>query len=132
MTLDPLQARRDLKRLLANGLLTAVPKRPADQALLLAMAAAHLPAGRELAEPEVNAALKAWLEGISAPFGIDHVTLRRMLVDARYLVRSRSGSTYRVEAARAAEIGEARELDPARVLDEIRDERGQRKQQHAG
>lgn len=70
-------AHRALKRLLANGRLAAVPKRPADQRLLVALAASQIDAHKKWRESEVNDRLKDWLETISEPFGIDHVTLRR-------------------------------------------------------
>ena len=62
--------RRALKRLLANGRLTALPKRPADQELLVAMAASRIEAHRSFHEREVNERLRSWLETISAPIKI--------------------------------------------------------------
>jgi len=123
-------AHKDLKRLLANGRLTAVPKRPADQQLLVALAAAQMEAHRSLLESEVNERLRSWLETISEPFGIDHVTLRRMLVDSRLLTRTTSGSTYQVNAARMEEIDAVRGLEPLEVLAQVQDERDLRKRQH--
>jgi len=127
-------ARKDpavvLRRLLANGPLTGLPARPEDQALLLRLAVARLDASRELREPEVNDALRAWLATFVAPFGIDHVTLRRMLVDARLLRRDRAGSTYAVDAAAADECAALAALDPAAILDEARREREARKRAH--
>jgi hypothetical protein len=123
------QAERDLKRLLANGPLTAIPKRPADQELLVALAVAQFEPERVYTETEVNEKLKAWLESFSEPFGIDHVTLRRTLVDSRLMARTTSGSSYRI-SEKAAAAGELAALDPARILEEIRCERESRKQQH--
>jgi hypothetical protein len=70
-------ARRDLKRLLANGRLTMIPKRPSDQE------------------------------------------------------RSSSGSTYRVNEARAADLDAVRAIDPAAITADIQAERSRRKQQRA-
>jgi len=120
-----------LKRMLANGPLTAVPKRPADQALVAMLAAARLETDREFAETEINERLEAWLDGISEPYGIDHVTLRRMVVDLRLLVRTKSGSAYRVNPEKAAALEALRALEPAAVLADVRAERQARKQQHA-
>ena len=124
-------ALRALRRMLANGLLTAMPKRPADQALLLVMAASRFDARETYLERDVNERLKAWLATISAPFGIDHVTLRRCLVDARILVRTSSGSTYRLNAERVGEIDAIRDIDPGQVLAELRSERDLRKRERA-
>jgi hypothetical protein len=123
-------AHRALKRLLANGRLTAVPKRPGDQQLLVTLAAAQMDADRSLLESEVNERLKSWLEAISEPFGIDHVTLRRMLVDSRLLTRTSSGSMYQVNAARTEEIEAVRGLEPLEVLAQVQSERDLRKRQH--
>lgn len=124
------KAHRTLKRLLANGLLTAVPKRPADQQLLVALAAARFDAHGSYLEREVNERLRTWLETISEPFGIDHVTLRRLLVDSRLLTRTSSGSRYRLNLEKIREIEAVQEINPAEVLAEIRNERDQRKRQH--
>jgi hypothetical protein len=128
---DPreIAAHRALRRLLANGRLVAVPKRPADQALLAELAATQFDADAAYVESDVNDCLRAWLATISEPFGIDHVTLRRMLVDAGLLRRTSTGSAYRVNAQRLADIDAVRNLDPARVLAEIRHERDRRKRQ---
>ena len=122
---------RSLKRMLANGPLTAMPKRSADQALLAVLAASRFETGRDHVEHEVNDRLADWLATISDPYGIDHVTLRRLLVDSRLLGRTTSGSSYRVNPARAAEIAALRDVDPAGVLAAIADERDRRKRTHA-
>jgi len=124
-------AHRALKRLLANGRLTAVPKRPDDQEVLVALAASQLDPQRSWLESEVNERLVTWLDTISEPFGIDHVTLRRMLVDSGLLIRTTSGSTYRINAERLGRIEAVRGIDPAAVLAQVRAERDLRKRQHA-
>ena len=125
-------AHRALKRLLANGRLTGVPKRPADQELLVALAASQIDAHRSCLESEVNERLRNWLAAISEPFGIDHVTLRRMLVDSGLLKRTSSGSMYQINAGRLAEIETIRGIEPADVLAQVRDERDLRKRQRQG
>jgi len=124
-------ALRALRRMLANGLLTAMPKRPADQEILLFLAASRFDANDTYLESDVNGRLKAWLATISEPFGIDHVTLRRCLVDARVLARTKAGSTYRLNADRVGEIDAIRDIDPVRVLAELRSERDLRKRERA-
>lgn len=46
--------------------------------------------GRTYSEKEVNDRLASWCEGGEA----DHITLRRYLVDLRFLVRDNDGCTY--------------------------------------
>ena len=122
---------RTLKRLLANGRLTAVPKRAADQEILLALAASRFGPGETYLEPEVNDLLRTWLQTISEPFGIDHVTFRRMLIDSALLTRSKSGSTYRVNPEKVGHLEEIRDVDAAGVLSQIEHDRDHRKRQHA-
>ena len=122
------RARRDLKRLLANGLLTLLPKRPSDQELVAALAASRFDAQKSYSETEVNDQLVAWLGSISEEYGIDHVTMRRLLVDLRLLVRTSSGSTYQVNEAKATDLDAVRAIDPAAIAAEIQAERSRRKQ----
>jgi hypothetical protein len=115
-----------LRRLLANGPLTAFPSRPEDEQLLLLLAARRFEPRREYREAEVNERLREWLSTFVAPFGFDHVTLRRRLVDTGLLMRDAAGSSYwtlrRVPGM---------DIDPAKVLAAIREERAERKRQHA-
>ena len=122
------RARRDLKRLLANGLLTALPKRPSDQELVAMLAASRFDPRKVHTEAEVNDKLVAWLGSISEEHGIDHVTLRRLLVDLRLLVRTSSGSMYQVNVAKAADLDTVRDIDPAAIAAGIQAERSRRKQ----
>ena len=115
-----------LKRMLANGPLTAYPSRQEDEQLLLLLAGQLFEPRREYREAEVNELLREWLAKFVAPFGFDHVTLRRRLVDTGLLLRDAAGSAYwtlrRVPGL---------DIDPASVLEEIRRERAERKRQHA-
>jgi hypothetical protein len=119
---------RTLRRLLANGPLTAMPRRPADAELLLRLASGRFDASRLYREDEVNQILEAWLATISAQYGIDHVSLRRYLVDMQFLLRDASGSTYKLNHARPV-IRE--NVNPAEILAELQRERAARKRQHA-
>jgi hypothetical protein len=111
--------------MLANGPLTAMPKRPSDQHLIATLAAARFAPGREYRESEVNRILEDWLATFCEPYGIDHVTLRRLLVDSRLLSRTPSGETYRVGATTPTDVA----ADPAAILAAVRAERESRKRQ---
>jgi hypothetical protein len=125
------ETHRALKRMLSNGPLSAVPKRPSDQHLLVALAAAQFEAGRAYTEADVNERLITWLESFCEPYGLDHVTLRRMLVDSRLLSRTKSGSAYEVDRQRVPELEALGAIDPHAVLEEIRREREARKRERA-
>ena len=117
-----------LKRMLANGPLTAIPKRPSDQQFLLTLAAARFELGKSYRESEVNDVLEGWLQTFCEPYGIDHVSFRRMLVDSRLITRTKSGSAY--EAAARPDLAEPLP-EPAQVLEAMRVERESRKRRHA-
>src|ERR1051325_4401892 len=127
MVARPETAHATLKRLFANGPLAALPTRPADLKLLLRLAASRLEPGRSYREAEINELLREWLATFSAPQGIDHVTLRRCLVDFGHLQRDKAGERYRLNPL----FRPAAAANPAAVLDEIRRERAARKRQHA-
>jgi len=123
-----MNAHATLKRLLANGPLTAMPTRRDDVELLLQLAAARFESGRTYGEKDVNESLREWLADLSAPYGIDHVSLRRELVDARLLVRDTSGSEYRLNPRRLRR--DVPDAAPAAILAEIREARAERKRKH--
>ena len=67
----------------------------ADQRLTLALAARCVPdASTALTEPEVNTALKDWLAGTGAMLQVDHVELRRTLIDCGLWQRDGFGHAY--------------------------------------
>jgi Uncharacterized protein conserved in bacteria (DUF2087) len=68
---------------------------PGERSLTLALACTRVPAGVALREADVNAALKAALGDECRCIGVDHVELRRWLVDTGWLVRDGFGREYR-------------------------------------
>ncbi|WP_018685310.1 DUF2087 domain-containing protein [Actinokineospora enzanensis] len=77
-----------LRRYLAHGRVTVLPKRPDDLSAVAAALASLLPDDRELTEPEVNAHL--------AEAGPDTAALRRLLVDLGFLTRQGAAHYRRV------------------------------------
>ena len=67
----------------------------AHQAAALGLAACTLPADVVLREADVNMALKHSLSGSCSFLAVDHVELRRWLVDAGWLSRDGFGREYR-------------------------------------
>jgi hypothetical protein len=113
--------------MLANGPLTALPRRPRDLQMFLTLAAARFEAQRAYSEPQVNELLQAWLGPFASPCGVDHVTVRRCLVDARLLIRNRTGSTYE----RAGRVSVPAGVEPAAIMAEVQLEREKRKRAHS-
>ena len=77
------------------------------QALALGLAWCALPADVALRETEVNAALKRCLAEEGRFLDVDHVELRRWLVDAGWLVRDGFGREYRRVAGAGLSAGNA-------------------------
>lgn len=112
--------------------------RPRDFALMMATASRAFAAGHAYSEREVNDRLRAWLAEPGAMLAVDHVELRRWLVDTGVLCRDGFGRAYepgtpRPDIAAAmvllAECDVAALLTAARAQDAAR--RGARKAQWA-
>jgi hypothetical protein len=118
-----------LARMLKPGPIDSFPKRRADLIVLLALVSARFEAGRAYREDDVNDALVEWLEPFVLPDAIDHVTLRRVLVDEQFLLRNATGTAYRLNAPKleATIDAAARKVDPGAVLADQRRQREERK-----
>ncbi|MYJ75138.1 MAG: DUF2087 domain-containing protein, partial [Gammaproteobacteria bacterium] len=90
------------RRLLQSGRLEAFPRNPDHLHIVLAVAAVGMARRRPYAEWEVNEALADWLDSVRA--AIDHVTLRRRMVDCGFLKRTRNGSRYFLNYGRVVEV----------------------------
>ncbi len=67
----------------------------AQRQAVMALAASALVPGRVYNEPQVNTALKHFLSDAGCFIGVDHVELRRWLVDMGWLARDCWGHEYR-------------------------------------
>jgi hypothetical protein len=85
-----------VRRGLSLGILHA--SRIADFNLMLAVAARAFAAGRSYAEGQVNDILRDWLAHEGSMLSVDHVELRRWLVDCRVLARDDYGRAYALGA----------------------------------
>ena len=121
-----------LTRLLRGGPLRQFPKKQEDLLVVLALAAQALRGSSSLTEPEVNTVLRDWLQGFADPVGMDHVTMRRFLVDYHFLLRSTNGDAYRVNTDLVGLTlnGDARELSPTDILEDLTAERLARRRAH--
>ena len=116
-----------LRNLLRTGTLQRLPTHPQVLDTLLAVATGGLARQRPYAEPEVNEVLSAWLESVRAT--VDHVTLRRRMVDLGFLKRTRDGSRYYLNFGRVTEaIGHCEvEIEAGALIDDIVRERKARR-----
>lgn len=109
-----------------------LPKKALDLNILLFSSVLGLEVGRGYSEGELNAELQRWILSFGSNFGLDHVTLRRFLIDEKYLRRDPAGKAYQLNPA-----GSRFTYDPAVcaldlqvLVAEARQERAKRKQQH--
>lgn len=110
-----------------------LPKRRLDMHILLTSVVLGLDPARRYSERDLNEELQKWVRRFGEGIGLDHVTLRRLLVDSRYLERDSSGASYRLKAGNPAYTFDptVRALDLDRLIDEAVRQRAQRKRLHA-
>ncbi len=74
----------------------AFPRSGRDREIMMLSIALSLDSGRSYTEREINDALNVWRRDVAPAIDIDHVILRRMLVDYGRLERTADGRAYRV------------------------------------
>ena len=74
-----------------------LPKKQKNLHILLISSILNLESNRQYAENELNNELQKWTNCFGNDFGLDHVTLRRYLVDAHYLKRDPAGEYYELQ-----------------------------------
>ena len=116
-----------LRKLLRPGRLQGFPSHPDRRDTVLAVAAGALVRRHPYGEEEINELLIDWLKSVRAR--IDHVTLRRRMVDCGFLKRTRDGSRYLLNYGRVAGVlgDPAPSVDAGAILDGILRERESRK-----
>ena len=67
--------------------------------------------GRSYTEVEVNGLIEEWRTEVGQSLQIDHVTLRRALVDEAYLRRSSAGESYQLEDSVDKQFSFAADVD---------------------
>lgn len=93
-TISAEEFRSRFRALRRGGVGPGLPKRRRDAQIFLRAAATALAPGVPYSEKAVGEALTAWLRRTGGRVEMDHVTLRRYLVDAGYLVRDAAGTSY--------------------------------------
>lgn len=113
--------------------LEGFPKDHVNQHILLKSAVLTLDNTGILNEREVNEKLTYWLSHIGRIKNIDHITLRRRLVDTGYLTRNNDGSCYRVSpsgSGRQLFDDTIDQLDILEVIKSGREEIARRKREY--
>jgi len=121
-----------LNNLLRTGLGSGIPKDWQDQLVLLGAALTAIPIGSEHSEAQINDLLREWLEAVfPQAVQVDHVKLRRYLVDAGLLERDPAGRRYRVarDSWKKRFSFSVWETDPRRLAADLAAERRRRREE---
>ncbi len=110
-----------------------LPKKPLDRQIVLISAILGLEPARFYSESELNGELQKWVIQFGKRYGIDHVTLRRYLIDERYIVRDSAGTAYQLGALETLPNtfdATLQQLDLVALIDEAKAARELKKQQY--
>ena len=108
------------------------PRKHRDQHILFKSITLMLETKRRYAEDELNECLAKWLSQVGRTIEIDHVSLRRYLVDAGYLTRDTAGRSYRVDSEQTVGLFEAdiEDINPVAVVEEAYRDAEERKREY--
>ena len=107
------------------------PKKGVDRHILFISAALGLEPQQPYSESEINDELRAWTARFGSRVSLDHVTLRRFLVDEGYLSRDTAGISYELTTAWPHTFEPSiSTLDLEALVEEARAARELRKQQY--
>ena len=81
-------------RLIEGRLL--LPKKRSELQMLLISVTLTFEPGRIYSEPRVNEHIREWVSRFGSDLSVDHVTLRRYLIDEGILIRDEFGSSYQL------------------------------------
>ncbi|MCG8590815.1 MAG: DUF2087 domain-containing protein [Proteobacteria bacterium] len=94
------------------------PRKRRDRHILMKSIVMGLDSSRSYSEREINTLLRKWKREVAPAIRVDHVTLRRHLVDYGHLERTRDGNEYRVgfPASPMAFAIEVEDVDPRATI----------------
>jgi hypothetical protein len=109
-----------------------LPKKRRDRHILFFSATLKMEPGQQYSEQEFNAYLLEWSRRFGGGMHLDHVSLRRYLVDEGYIVRDSAGASYELarEDLPYSFDRSIHSLDLDALIDEERAIREMRKQEH--
>lgn len=113
---------------LAGG---GIPKRLEDRQVMAASVVSRIEPGRVYNEREIGLVLVRWCNLFGWRFAVDHVDLRRMVVDMGLVKRNASGSQYELIEENNATLYDPaiRGLDLEQIVEEAKEERERRRRE---
>jgi hypothetical protein len=107
------------------------PKKDLDRHILFLSAILGLDPERRYTERELNDELRKWTTRFGIPVNLDHVSLRRFLVDEHYIRRDSAGQSYELTTTGWPYTFDPsiKALDLEALIDEVRAARELKKQQ---
>ena len=117
-----------------GGVGPALPRRRRDRHILLKSVVLLLGHGRAYTEAAINDLLESWLDAVGPAVRLDHVSLRRHLIDRGYVVRDPAGGTYQVcpsQARRCLFEPGVDDVNPLAAVRAARAEREERRRRHS-
>jgi hypothetical protein len=120
--------KKRLAALCASGIGPGFPRRQRDTQILLQSMAMCFAHNVRYTEREVGMILRSWLDAAGPRVDLDPATMRRALIDGRYLDRDREGSAYELRSEEGARDSLLSGIDPRQVLREARERAERRKQ----
>ena len=130
ISVDEFENRLEAQCLSRGG--RGLPRKHRDKHVLYKSIILTIEPDRDYPEKELNAAIKKWLTDVGQAVEIDHVSLRRHLVDEGYLSRDRAGTAYRIHIEHMADLFEpaTNMIDPVAVIEEALKRKEQKRRQY--
>ena len=127
---NPIEVEKVFRRIFNGGVMQRLPRSRKDAEIVLALAASALDPRAVYTEQEVNDVLIEWMDEFVDTHLLDHITIRRYLVDYFMVLREKNGSNYTPNQAviNRTITPEARMVRPADVMTEVQQARESRKQ----
>ena len=119
---------RRMAALCLGGFGPSMPRKQRDRHILLKSVVLLLGHGREYSEAALNDTLKSWLEAVGPGVRVDHVSLRRYLIDEGYATRDSAGHAYTICASAAGPDLFEPELDGIDPLEAVRQARAEQEE----
>jgi hypothetical protein len=107
-----------------------LPKKYDDQQILFKSILLTLDGDKKYTEVEINLAITKWLKEVGREIEVDHVTLRRGMVDNQFLIRDDEGKSYLVSDKRDELFDPGiNSVDPSLVVKEAIEIKEEKKRQ---